>query len=52
MLLFAGVVIGCLNAWYWVNREQPGAHRGASSDDHGDVGGADVPPDTETRSDE
>jgi ATP synthase protein I len=23
MLLFAGVVIGCLNAWYWVNREGP-----------------------------
>ncbi|MGB5984106.1 MAG: AtpZ/AtpI family protein [Desulfobacterales bacterium] len=21
MLLFVGVVIGCLNAWYWVKRE-------------------------------
>jgi ATP synthase protein I len=21
MLLFAGVVVGCLNAWYWVKRE-------------------------------
>ena len=21
MLLFAGVVIGCLNAWYWVDQE-------------------------------
>lgn len=22
MLLFVGVVLGCLNAWYWVNRER------------------------------
>jgi ATP synthase protein I len=21
MLLFIGVMVGCLNAWYWVNRE-------------------------------
>ena len=21
MLLFAGIVIGCLNAWYWIKRE-------------------------------
>ncbi len=21
-LLFGGVVLGCLNAWYWVNKEQ------------------------------
>jgi ATP synthase protein I len=21
MLLFVGVVLGCLNAWYWVKRE-------------------------------
>jgi len=21
MLLFAGVIVGCLNAWYWVRRE-------------------------------
>jgi ATP synthase protein I len=21
MLLFAGVVVGCLNAWYWVKKE-------------------------------
>lgn len=24
MLLFAGVVIGCLNAWYWVQQERRG----------------------------
>ena len=24
MLLFAGVVAGCLNAWYWVKRESRG----------------------------
>jgi ATP synthase protein I len=24
MLLFAGVVVGCLNAWYWVKRESRG----------------------------
>ena len=22
MLLFVGIVLGCLNAWYWVNRER------------------------------
>lgn len=22
-LLFLGVVLGCLNAWYWVSRESP-----------------------------
>jgi len=21
MLLFTGIIIGCLNAWYWINRE-------------------------------
>jgi ATP synthase protein I len=21
MLLFIGVIVGCLNAWYWVKRE-------------------------------
>lgn len=21
MLLFAGVVLGCINAWYWLNKE-------------------------------
>ena len=26
MLLFVGVVVGCLNAWYWVKRE--GRHNG------------------------
>jgi len=24
MLLFAGVVLGCLNAWHWVKRESKG----------------------------
>jgi ATP synthase protein I len=24
MLLFVGVVLGCANAWYWVNRESKG----------------------------
>jgi ATP synthase protein I len=24
MLLFIGVVVGCLNAWYWVKRESRG----------------------------
>lgn len=23
MLLFVGVVLGCLNAWFWVQRERP-----------------------------
>lgn len=27
MLLFVGVVIGCLNAWYWVKREGRHAQR-------------------------
>ncbi len=22
MLLFAGIVLGCVNAWYWINRER------------------------------
>lgn len=22
MLMFAGLILGCLNAWHWVNREQ------------------------------
>lgn len=22
MLLFGGIIVGCLNAWYWVNRER------------------------------
>lgn len=25
MLLFVGVVVGCLNAWYWVKRESRGS---------------------------
>ncbi|MGK7874101.1 MAG: AtpZ/AtpI family protein [Xenococcaceae cyanobacterium] len=24
MLLFVGVVLGCLNAWYWIKRESQG----------------------------
>ncbi|MDJ0774758.1 MAG: AtpZ/AtpI family protein [Mastigocoleus sp. MO_167.B18] len=22
MLLFVGVVLGCMNAWYWIERER------------------------------
>jgi hypothetical protein len=25
MLLFIGVIVGCLNAWYWVKRESRGS---------------------------
>lgn len=43
-LLFAGIVLGCLNAWYWVNKEAeeierrcpPGADEETSEDDADD----------------
>ncbi len=38
-LLFAGVVIGCLNAWYWVNKEADEIRRRCTpegcDDEHG-----------------
>ena len=30
MLLFAGVIIGCLNAWYWIKRESEPPPAGGS----------------------
>ncbi|MBD2512429.1 AtpZ/AtpI family protein [Nostoc muscorum FACHB-395] len=30
MLLFAGLMLGCLNAWQWVNREQTAIERFSS----------------------
>jgi ATP synthase protein I len=33
-LLVAGLVLGCLNAWYWVAKEDRAMHRD-SEDDHG-----------------
>jgi len=44
MLLFAGVVIGCLNAWYWVNRERPGPDEMPPGEDATDSAGPDAPP--------
>jgi ATP synthase protein I len=33
MLLFAGIFLGCLNAWYWVNQEQTDIEREEQDDD-------------------
>jgi ATP synthase protein I len=30
-LLFAGLIIGCANAWRWVSREQEAMHDGADN---------------------
>ena len=35
MMLFAGIIVGCLNAWYWVKREQAEIER-RRDDSHGD----------------
>jgi ATP synthase protein I len=32
-LLFTGLFIGCLNAWYWVVREDKETHKREKSDD-------------------
>lgn len=34
-LLFAGVTIGCLNAWYWLSREREQIEQGRKNDYHG-----------------
>lgn len=34
-LLFAGIILGCVNAWYWVSRERAEIERDAE-DGHGD----------------
>ncbi len=33
MLLFAGIITGCLNAWYWLSREREQIDRGRGDDD-------------------
>ncbi|MGD9496015.1 MAG: AtpZ/AtpI family protein [Armatimonadota bacterium] len=35
ILLFAGITIGCLNAWYWVTREREQIERRRDEDDGG-----------------
>jgi ATP synthase protein I len=30
--LFAGVALGCFNAWYWISREREMIHRGRNHD--------------------
>ncbi|HCU35788.1 MAG TPA: hypothetical protein DGT21_10135 [Armatimonadetes bacterium] len=52
MLLFAGVVIGCLNAWYWVNRERPGPDEMPRDADGTDNAGAEAPPGSGSDADE
>jgi len=32
-LLIIGLVIGCLNAWYWVDKEEKKIHEGENDDD-------------------
>jgi ATP synthase protein I len=34
MLLVAGVILGCLNAWYWVARERRAIERREEDDEH------------------
>jgi len=34
-LLFAGIILGCVNAWYWVSRERAEIERDAENS-HGD----------------
>jgi len=34
MLLVAGVILGCLNAWYWVTRERRAIERQEEDDKH------------------
>jgi ATP synthase protein I len=34
-LLFAGLFIGCLNAWHWVSQQDRDMHREDSADDKG-----------------
>jgi ATP synthase protein I len=40
MFLFVGVVLGCLNAWYWVKREHSQIEYGQN--EHGDVEGGHI----------
>lgn len=38
-LLFAGIIVGCLNAWYWISRERDEINAAVDSeqeDEHGD----------------
>ncbi len=37
-LLFAGLSIGCLNAWHWVAQQDQNMHREDSEDDKGASG--------------
>lgn len=34
-LLFAGVALGCLNAWYWLSRERELIEQGRKNHNHG-----------------
>ena len=33
MLLFAGIILGCANAWYWVSKERREIETGAEEED-------------------
>lgn len=33
MLLFIGLIIGCVNAWYWVDKEDKETHEGPEQSD-------------------
>jgi ATP synthase protein I len=37
MLLLVGVVLGCLNAWHWIERERHSIEEEEGEDDPGDV---------------
>ncbi|MGI5819653.1 MAG: AtpZ/AtpI family protein [Armatimonadota bacterium] len=32
-LLFVGIIVGCLNAWYWISREREEIDRGLEDED-------------------
>ncbi len=38
-LLFIGLIVGCLNAWYWIKKESGSEDDDEYTDDNGDEGG-------------
>lgn len=37
-LLFAGIIVGCLNAWYWISRERDEINAGHDSEQEAEDG--------------
>jgi ATP synthase protein I len=48
-LLLTGLLVGCLNAWYWLSRQNEAASGGSQSGDNADAGNADTKDDARGR---